>query len=65
MRLKSEKHAPVRVVFHLLFHEGIFGETKGELLIEAEKSQAALQSLILSVVTAGRDGLMYLSLQRL
>jgi hypothetical protein len=38
VRLKSEKHAPVRVVFHLLFHEGIFGETKGELLIEAEKS---------------------------
>jgi hypothetical protein len=38
---RTKPHTPVGVVFHLLFNEGLFGETEGELLIEARKVRRA------------------------
>jgi hypothetical protein len=35
--LGKKQDAPVRVVFHLLFHERLFGETKRALLMEVEE----------------------------
>ena len=39
---RAKQHAPVRVVFHLPFHEGLFGETREELLM-VEGKVAPLQ----------------------